>query len=128
MIPPLLYTFVGTTTAVKYHLTHATTPADAAALAASDQLQAVSEALLAACGDDVSDEQFKAQYANQVVSMLEAVETLRQSPAAANFNSLLDSLLEYFYGGADSLMGGGTDPVIWPNSLGGSVKNPKGSS
>ena len=128
MIPPLLYTFIGATTAVKLHLTNAATPADAAALAACDQLQAASEALLAACGDDVSDEQFKNQYANQVVSVLEAVETLRQSPAAANFNSLLNSLLEYFYGGADSLMGGGTDPVVWPSSLGGSVKKPKGSS
>lgn len=114
---PLLYTFVGTVTAVKYHLTHSTSAADVAALAASDQLHAVSENLLAACNGDVSDERFKALYAEQVVNVLEAVEALRQSPSA-DFQNLLNDLLEYFYAAADALMGGGGIPNPWPSSVG----------
>jgi hypothetical protein len=113
----LFYTFVGTITAVKYYLTHTIPPADVAALEASDQLQAVSEALLAACATDLSDERFKALYADQVVNVLEAVEALRQSPSA-DFQRELNDLLEYFYAAADALMGGGGIITDWDSSIG----------
>lgn len=113
----LLYTFVGTVTAVKYHLTHSDSPADSQAVAASDQLQAVGEDLLAASAGDVSDERFKVLFAEQIVNVLEAVEALRQRPSA-DFQSLLNALLEYFYAAADSLMGGGGDTTAWPSSIG----------
>ncbi len=117
-ISSLLYTFVGTVTAVKYYLTHAPTPASAAALAASDQLHAISETLLAATCDDISDANFKALYADQVVGVLEAVEALRQIPGG-DLPSLLNSLLEYFYAAADALMGGGGGPHgPWDPSIG----------
>jgi hypothetical protein len=53
-----------------------------------------------------------------VVDVVEAVETLRSSGAAANFDATLNALLEYFYNAADSLLGGGgstsyTSSSIW---------------
>ena len=103
----LLYSFAGTSAAVKLYLTKAGSAAPAAALAASAQLESVAMELLEAAARDASDEELKEIVGTRVVDVVEAVESLRTSGATATFDATLNALLEYFYGAADSIMGGG---------------------
>lgn len=114
-----LYSFVGTAAAVKLALTKAGAAAPAAALAASAQLESTGQELLEAAARDASDEELKDIVAARVVDVVEAVETLRSSGAAAGFDATLNALLEFYYNAADSIMGGGgstsyTSSSIWP--------------
>lgn len=114
-----LYSFVGTSAAVKLYLSKAGSAAPAAALAASAQLESVAAELLEAASRDASDEELKELVASRVVDVVEAVEALRTSGATAAFDATLNALLEFFYGAADSLMGGGgstnlSSTSIWP--------------
>ena len=102
-----LYSFVGTAAAVKLYLSKAGGAAPAAALAAGAQLETVGQELLESAARNASDEELKEVVAARVVDVVEAVEALRTSGATAGFDATLNALLEYFYGAADSLMGGG---------------------
>jgi predicted ArsR family transcriptional regulator len=102
---PLLYTFVGTCTAVKFHVTKAGAPADLKA--ASDRLQAVAEALLEAAGKQTGDAAFKQHFGAHVTEVMAAVEQLRPASAKLGFGKLLNALLDYYYSASDKLMGGG---------------------
>lgn len=104
-----LYSFVGTAAAVKLALSKAGAAAPASALAASAQLEATGQELLEAAARDASDAELKDIVAARVVNVVEAVEALRSSGAAAAFDATLNALLEYFYNAAESIMGGGGD-------------------
>lgn len=111
-----LYSFVGASAAVKLSLTKAGSAAPAAALAASAQLESIALELLEAAGRDASDEELKEIVGTRVVDVVEAVEALRKSGANAGFDPTLNALLEYFYGAADSIMGGGGDTSLTSTS------------
>lgn len=102
-----IYSFAGAAAAVKLTLTRAGTTAPAAALSASGMLDSVSEALLEATLRKATDEELKELVASRVVDVVEAVEALRSSGAAASFDATLNALLEQYYAAADSLLGGG---------------------
>jgi hypothetical protein len=104
-----LYSFVGTSAAVKLYLTKAGPAAPAAAEAASAQLESTAQALLEAAAHDASDDELQELVAARVVDVVEAVEALRSSGVTAGFDATLNALLEYFYGAADAIMGGGGD-------------------
>ena len=112
-----LYSFAGASAAVKLNLSKAGSAASAAALAASAQLESVALELLEAAARDASDEELKEVVATRVVDVVEAVESLRTSGATAGFDATLNALLEYFYGAADSIMGGGGDPSLTSTSI-----------
>jgi hypothetical protein len=117
-----LYTFLGTVVALKHTTNQSQAPDRETALAACADLAAAGDAILTELGADASDEAFKAFFATQVTTVLEAVETLKCSSLAQEFNQTLRALLEYYYTAADSLMGGGTgSSVPWPPSLSSSV-------
>ena len=73
--------------------------------------------LLEAAARDASDEELKEVVGTRVVDVVEAVEALRTSGATAGFDATLNALLEYFYGAADSIMGGGGDPSLTSTSI-----------
>ncbi len=102
-----IYSFAGAAAAVKLTLARAGTTAPAAALSASGMLDSVSEALLEATLRKATDEELKELVASRVVDVVEAVEALRGSGAAASFDATLNALLEQYYAAADSLLGGG---------------------
>ena len=109
-----LYTFVGSATALHHYITQSTASDQAAALAACNQLTGVSTSLLDAAGTDTSEETFKELFSTHAVTVLEAVETLRQTSVYQTLNETITALLEYFYNAADALFGGGGDPP-WPS-------------
>ncbi len=102
-----IYSFAGAAAAVKLTLVRAGNTAPAAALSASGLLESVSEALLEATLRKATDEELKELVASRVVDVVEAVETLRGSGAAATFDATLNALLEQYYAAADALLGGG---------------------
>lgn len=105
-----LYTFVGCTTALRFYINRSTAPDKATALASCEQLNGVSESLLEAVANHTTEEQFKELCKQHVITVLEAIETLRNTSVNLEFNETFLSLLEYFYTAADALAGGGGDP------------------
>ena len=53
-----------------------------------------------------------------MVDVVEAVEALRVSGAAASFDATLNALLEQYYAAADSLLGGGGSTSLSSSSSG----------
>lgn len=113
----LLYTFLGCTNALTFTAQRSTATDKATALAACGELSSIGEAILDQLGANASDAAFKEFFGNQVTTLLEAVETLRQTSVANEIHPTLLATLEYYYAVADGLMGGGGWPNIWPYSL-----------
>jgi cobalamin biosynthesis protein CbiD len=113
-----LYTFVGCTTALRFYINRSTASDKATALGACEALQGVSESLLEAVGNNTSEESFKELCEEHVVTVLEAIETLRSTSVNQEFNDTFLSLLQYFYTAADALAGGGGDPPSYTSGWG----------
>lgn len=113
-----LYTFLGSVTALTFTVDHSTATDRDTALTACEQLHAVGQAILTELGSNATDEEFKTFFGTQVTSVLEAVETLKQTSLLQEIHPTLLAVLEYYYAAADGLMGGGGWPyAVWPYSL-----------
>ena len=113
-----LYTFVGCTTALRFYINRSTAADKATALGACEALNGVSESMLDAVGKNTSEEAFKELCGEHVITVLEAIETLRSTSVNQEFNDTFLSLLEYFYTAADALAGGGGGPPYDTSSWG----------
>jgi cobalamin biosynthesis protein CbiD len=102
-----LYTYVGCTTALRFYINRSTASDKATALEACEALNGVGESLLEAVSNNTSEEAFKELCEAHVITVLEAIETLRSTSVNQEFNDTFLSLLEYFYTAADALAGGG---------------------
>ena len=103
----LLYTFLGCTNALTFTANRSTATDKATALAACADLTGIGEAILTQLGANASDADFKEFFGNQVTTLLEAVESLRQTSVVNEINPTLLATLDYYYAAADSVMGGG---------------------
>lgn len=113
-----LYTFLGCTTALTFTVNRSTAADKATALVACADLTGIGEAILTELGANASDEAFKEFFSTQVTTLLEAVETLKQTSILPEIHATLLDVLEYYYAAADGLMGGGGWPRIkWPDSI-----------
>jgi hypothetical protein len=113
-----LYTFLGCTTAITFTVNRSSAEDKDTALAACAELTSIGEAILTQLGANASDEDFKEFFGSQVTTLLEAVETLKQTSILPDIHPTLLAVLEYYYAAADGLMGGGGWPrTIWDDSL-----------
>ena len=113
-----LYTFLGSSTALTFTVNHSTAADKDTAIAACEQLNAVGQAILTELGSNATDQEFKTFFGTQVTTVLEAVETLRQTSLPQEMHPTLLTVLEYYYAAADGLMGGGGWPFTgWPYNL-----------
>ena len=115
---PSLYTFLGCITALDFTIQRSNAADKTTALAACAELTATGQAILTQLGANASDDAFREFFGTQVTSVLEAIETLKQSSVFPEIHPTLLAVLEYFYAAADGLMGGGGWPRdVWPDSV-----------
>jgi hypothetical protein len=100
-----IYSFVGATTALQSNL--GVSGSSEEAVAAAVELQKVSEQLMAGVVGDSTEETFKSQLDEHVVTVLESLEVIRAAAEYPKIDQELRALLEGFYDLADALMGGG---------------------
>lgn len=110
-----LSTFIGCTKALEATIQRSSVPDKSSALAASAELNGAADAMLAQLGENASNDAFREFFGNQVVTVLGAIETLRQSTILHEIHPTLMATLEYYYAAADRLMGGGGWPNVWPS-------------
>lgn len=110
-----LYTFLGCTKALEATIQRSSAPDKTSALAASAELSGAGDAMLSQLGENASNDAFREFFGHQVTTVLEAIETLRQSSILHEIHPTLMATLEYYYAAADRLMGGGGWPTIWPS-------------
>lgn len=101
------YTFIGCAHAIRHHASAADGADRQTALDTSSELTAVADQLLAACPHNATEQQVKDAFSLHVVTVLEAIETLRGTAVFAGLDDTLVDLLEHYYNAADSIMGGG---------------------
>ena len=110
-----LYTFLGCAKALHDTIQRSSAPDKESALAASAQISGAADEMLAQLGGNASDDEFREFFGAQVTTVLEAIETLKQSSMIEEIHPTLLATLEYYYAAADRLMGGGGWPNDWPS-------------
>ena len=107
-----LYTFTGSTTALRFYINRSTAPDKAAALTACAQLTGVSDP----CSKPSATTPARKPSRNSAAATSSPSSKPSKPSAAPSVNQELNdtflSLLEYFYTAADALAGGGGNPSL----------------
>lgn len=101
------YTFIGCSNAVEYFYSKHEKAASPDVIVAVQQLQSIREALLHSSAIGDPERSLKSALNSHVVSLLEAIETLRSSAEFASMDETLIDLLNHYYNISDEIMGGG---------------------